>query len=52
MDMFIFAIISLITIVSVHRAVLAAVRNFDGYGSIERTATPAAAHLYYSLLRS
>ena len=51
MDMFIFAIISLITIVTVHRAVLAAVRSFDGYGSIERTATPVAAPIYYSLLR-
>ena len=50
--MFIFTIISLVTIISVHRAVLAAVRSFDGYGSIERTATPAAAHAYFSLLRS
>lgn len=50
--MFIFAIISLISIVSIHRAVLAAVRSFDGYGSIERPAAPAAAPVYYSLLRS
>lgn len=52
MDMFIFAIISLVTVIVVHRTVLAAVRSFDGYGSIERTASPAAVHVYYSLLRS